>query len=189
MKALLIFLALLLTSPVPVHADGNITIHRFQVSAPDASGWYPAISTFGSFQVSLPLPFNDFTTHAQDPNVGPIDMHTVGCKSSDGYAYSVNEMPISGKMKNPNLDEIAELIKSNKGNKVTGIDESTYAGFATISFEVIGPNSSAFMRYIRTKNSLLSLTLEYPKGSRDLAERMMQRFFASLQWKSPAAIK
>jgi hypothetical protein len=185
MKTLFVFfMALFFVLPVVAQENSNITLHRIQAAERDASGWYPAISTYGTFRISLPLPFNDFTVHAKDTNNGQIDMQIVGCKSSDGYTFTVIEMPIFQKTKISDLETIVEKFKGDRKNTVAGVDNSSYAGFSTISFEVAGPNSGAFMRYINANNSLMMVTLEYPKGGRDSAIKMKARFFDSVQWKS-----
>jgi hypothetical protein len=188
MVRLTVLIFLLLTSVAFAQQKPEIQMHRTQVADRDKSGWYPAVSTLGSFKASLPLPFNDFTIKANDPKVGVIVTHAVGCKSSDGFKLSITEMQIGSKMESPDLDAIVDNLKG-KGNKVTDVDRSPYLGFEVISFAVSASNGGAFMKYIKTKNSLLSATLEYPAGGRESAIKLKSRFFDSIQFKPAGGMK
>ena len=50
----------------------QMEMHRMQAETPGVSGWYLGESTYGSFVVQLPIPFNDFTVSAHDPKLGTI---------------------------------------------------------------------------------------------------------------------
>lgn len=63
-------------------------MHRLQATTADASGWYLAAATKGTFSVLIPLPFNDFSVADDDPAAGGVITHTVGAKSSEGIKFS-----------------------------------------------------------------------------------------------------
>jgi len=66
-------------------AEPKLEMHRVGVNAGDGSGWYPAVSTKGSFSILLPIPFNDFTT--SDSDTDQVS-HVVGGKSSEGIKFT-----------------------------------------------------------------------------------------------------
>ena len=73
MKILFTLMVLFVAIPtIAVGTEPPVKMYRYQVSVKDESGWYPAISTGGSFKAIMPLPFNDFSIKAKDPNVDNI---------------------------------------------------------------------------------------------------------------------
>jgi len=51
-------------------AEPKVEMHRLGVNVDDGSGWYPAVSTKGSFSILMPIPFNDFMT--RDPGTDEV---------------------------------------------------------------------------------------------------------------------
>src|SRR5262245_37181437 len=143
----------------------KLEMHRAGVSVDDGSGWYPAVSTKGSFSVRLPIPFNDFTI-ALDPSTGEVS-HVVGGKSSEGIKFSAVEVPVSAKTPT-DLATIPKTFSADPANKVSDVSRATKDGMDTLSFSVTGPASSAQVRYIRTTGALYTLTIEYPNAYREV---------------------
>jgi hypothetical protein len=176
MSALLL-IALLLW-PLPVEAEQpKLEMHRLGVNVGDGSGWYLARSTKGSFSVRLPIPFNDFTTY--DASTGSASF-VVGGKSSEGVKFAAVETLITAAT--ADLDSIPKPFASNPSNKVSNVTRNTRDGVDTLSFAVDGPSSGGYFRYIRTKERMYILTIEYPEAHRDLAAASKEKFFASFEF-------
>ena len=155
----------------------KLEMHRVGVDVGDGSGWYLAKSTKGSFAVRLPIPFNDFTTY--DAGTG-VANHVVGGKSSEGVKFSAIEVPITAAT--ASLDSIPKSFASNPANKVSNVASSTHDGIDTLSFSVDGPSSGGYFRYIRTKERMYMLIVEYPKAYRELATASKDKFLASFEF-------
>lgn len=171
---------LLITLPLgslPVEAEQpKLEMHRVGVNVGDGSGWYLAKSTKGSFSVRLPIPFNDFTTY--DASTGSAN-YVVGGKSSEGVKFAAVEAPITAAT--ADLESIPKSFASNPSNKVSNVARNMRDGADTLSFAVDGPNSGGYFRYVRTKERIYILTIEYPKAYRDLATASKDKFFASFE--------
>lgn len=162
---------------LPVEAQQpKLEMHRLGVNVGDGSGWYLARSTKGSFSVRLPIPFNDFTTY--DAGTGNA-IHVVGGKSSEGIKFAAVEAPITAAT--ADLENIPKSFASNPSNKVSDVARDVRDGVDTLSFAVNGPASGGYFRYIRTKERMYTLTIEYPNAYRELATTTKARFLASFE--------
>jgi hypothetical protein len=179
MRALtIVLLAVALTlGALPVEAQQpKLEMHRAGVNVSDGSGWYLAKSTKGSFSVRLPIPFNDFTTY--DTGTGSAS-HVVGGKSSEGIKFAAFERPITAAT--ADFESIPKSFASNPSNKVSDVTRNMRDGVDTLSFAVDGPSSGGYFRYIRAKERMYMLVIEYPKAYRELATANKDKFFASFE--------
>jgi hypothetical protein len=174
--ALLSLTLMVFTSAI---AAPKLEMHRVGVNASDGSGWYPAVSTEGSFSILLPIPFNDFTT--RDPETSEVT-HVVGAKSSEGIKFTAVELPVTAKTP-ADLAAIRESFSSNPANKVFDVETNTRDGIDELSFSVANSATTAHLRYIRTKDALYILTIECPNAYRDLVAGKKDKFFASFRLK------
>jgi hypothetical protein len=162
----------------------QMEMHRLQVQTPSGSDWYLAESTHGSFSVLIPIPFNDFTVTENDPHLGTIKTYTVGAKSAEGIKFSATETPIIPNRTPDRLDELPQKLAS-RCQKVSEIVEAAFSGWSSISFAVSGTETGAYLRYVKTQNSLFVVILEYPNTYRSEAAALKSRFLDSLQIKTP----
>jgi hypothetical protein len=158
----------------------QMQMHRLQATDKDASGWYLAKSTGGSFSILLPIPFNDFTITTDDPKVGKVKAFVVGGKSSEGVKFSAMEAPIVDPKAAANVETMADGFRQ-PGNTVSNVDTSPFAGFPSVAFSVEGPTSGAHMRYVKTPKSMFAIILEYPMEQKSAAEGFRGRFLSSLK--------
>ena len=106
-------LSLTLIVSTSATAEPKLEMHRVGVNADDGSGWYPAVSSKGSFSILLPIPFNDFTT--RDPGTDEVS-HVVGGKSSEGIKFTAVELPVRAKTP-ADLAAIPKSFSSNPANQ------------------------------------------------------------------------
>lgn len=165
-------------------AKPQMEMHRLQATTPGDSDWYLAESTHGSFSVLLPIPFNDFTLTATDPKSGTIKTYTVGAQSAEGMKFSATEMPIIPGKPPPDFDQIPQTF-ARDGQQVSNVVKAAFSGWPSISLSVVGPQSGAYMRYVRTGGSVITLILEYPAAHRSEAALLKSRFLDSLKIKTP----
>lgn len=156
----------------------KLEMHRVGVSADDGSGWHAATSTKGGFSISVPIPFNDFTTH--DARTGEAS-HAIGGKSSEGIKFVAVEVPVTAKT--PDLGTIPKSFSSSRANKVSDVSRHTKDGADTISFSVDGPASGAHFRYLKVGGALYTLSIEFPNAYREAAATMKDKFFGSFKLK------
>jgi hypothetical protein len=161
-------------------AQPKLEMHRAGVSADDGSGWHLAVSSKGSFSVRLPIPFNDFTI--VDPGTGETT-YVVGGKSSEGIKFSVAELPARGS-KPKDMATILESFSSKPANKVSDVSRNSGNDADVLSFSVVNATSTAHIRYIQTKGSLYTLTIECPAAYRDLVAANKDKFFESFKLKA-----
>lgn len=171
--------ALALIVSTSATAEPKLEMHRVGVNVDDGSGWYPAVSTKGSFSILLPIPFNDFTT--RDPGTGEVS-HVVGGKSSEGIKFMAVETPVTAKTP-VDLAAIPKSFSSNPANKVSDVSRNTKDDVDNLSFSVANSATTAHIRYIRMKGTLYVLTIEYPNAHRDVVAEKKDKFFGSFKLK------
>jgi hypothetical protein len=179
--ALRLALPLVVLPGVAAHAQQpKLEMHRAGVDSKDASGWYPAASTKGSFSVRMPIPFNDFTVRSSDPKTGEEVTHVIGGKSSEGIKLSAVEIPASDK-KAPTLDKILADFSAKPGSKVSDVQRAAKGDVDTLSLSISGAQTSTHTRIIKTKAATYVLTVEFPNAHRDDVAAIREEFFGSFK--------
>jgi hypothetical protein len=173
-------LALALVASTAATAEPKLEMHRLGVTIDDGSGWYPAVSTKGSFSVLMPIPFNDFMTG--DPGADDT-IHGIGGKSSEGIKFTAVEMPVMAKTP-VDLAAIPKSFTSNAANQVSDVSRTTRDDVDSLSFSVANATTTAHMRYIKMKDALYTLTIECPNAYRDLVAERKDKFFESFKLKA-----
>jgi hypothetical protein len=179
--ALVLPLALVMLPSLAARAQQpKLEMHRAGVDSKDPSGWHLAVSTRGSFSVRMPIPFNDFTVRSTDPKTGEELTHVIGGKSAEGIKLSAVEMPASAKSA-PSLEKMLADFSAKPGNKVSDVQRATKGDVDTLSFSVNGTQTSAHVRYIKTKSATYSLIIEFPNAHRDDVAGVREGFFSSFK--------
>ena len=165
-------------------AAPKMKMHRLQATTADASGWYLAAANKGNFSVLIPLPFNDFSVTDHDPKAGSVTTHTVGAKSSEGIKFSATQSPI---VEGRSITDPAALPKQfeKPGQTVADIDSAAYAGHPSVAFSVKGPATGAYVRCVKTTESVILLILEFPNVHAKAAEEFKNTFLSSLEITPP----
>jgi hypothetical protein len=161
----------------------KLEMHRAGVVSKDPSGWHLAVSTKGSFSVRMPIPFNDFTVRSDDPKTGEEITHVIGGKSTEGIRVSAVEMPASAKSA-PSLEKILADFSAKPGNKISDVQRVAKGDVDTLSFFVSGAQTSALVRYIKTKSATYALTVEFPNAHRNDVAGIREEFFGSFKTKT-----
>src|SRR5215470_9166829 len=179
--ALLLPLAIIMLPGVAARAQQpKLEMHRTGVDTKDPSGWHLAVSTKGSFSVRMPIPFNDFTVRSTDSKAGEELTHVIGGKSAEGIKLSAVEVPASTKP-SPSLDKILADFSAKPGNKVSDVQRASKDDGDTLSFSVNGAQTSAYIRYIKTKSAMYSLIIEFPNAHRGDVDGIRTEFFDSFK--------
>jgi len=182
--ALFLPLALVMLPAVAARAQQpKLEMHRTGVVGTDPSGWHLAVSTKGSFSVRMPIPFNDLTVRSTDAKTGEEVTHVIGGKSTEGIKLSAVEMPASAKSA-PSLEKILADFSAKPGNKVSDVQRAAKGDADTLSFSVSGTQTSAHVRYIKTKSAMYSLTVEFPNAHRNDVVGVREEFFGSFKTKT-----
>jgi hypothetical protein len=180
-----LFLPLVLVTLPDVAARAQqpkLEMHRAGVDSKDPSGWHLAVSTKGSFSIRMPIPFNDFTVRSTDPKTGEEVTHAIGGKSTEGIKLTAVETPASASAKSaPGLDKILADFSAKPGNKVSDVQRAAKGDVDTLSFSVSGAQTSAHIRYIKTKSATYSLIIEFPNAHRDDVAAVREEFFGSFK--------
>lgn len=116
--------------------------------------------------------------------VGAIKTYTVGAQSAEGMKFSATEMPIIPGKTPPDFDQIPQTF-ARDGQQVSDVVKAPFSGWPSISLSVVGPRSGAYMRYVRTSGSVITVILEYPAAHRSEAALFKSRFLDSLKIKTP----
>jgi hypothetical protein len=170
-------LSLALIVSTSATAEPKLEMHRVGVNVEDGSGWYPAVSTKGSFSVLLPIPFNDFTT--RNPGTDEVS-HVIGGKSSEAVKFTAVELPARTPV---DLAAIPKSFSSNPANKVSDVSRKTTDDVDNLFFSVTNPATTAHFRYIRMNGMLYILTIEYPTAYRNVVAEKKDKFFGSFKLK------
>jgi len=179
--ALVLPLALVALPGVVAQAQQpKLEMHRAGVDSKDPSGWHLAVSPKGSFSVRMPIPLNDFTIRSSDPKTGEEVTHVIGGKSTEGIKLSVVEIPASAKSA-PTLDKILADFSAKPGSKVSDVQRAAKGDVDTLSFSISGAQTSAHVRYVKTKSATYSLTIEFPNAHRDDVAGIREEFFGSFK--------
>ena len=184
-----LFALFLLPAPVMLPAiaaraqQPKLEMHRAGVVTKDPSGWHLAVSTKGSFSVRMPIPFNDFTVRSTGPTTGEEVTHVIGGKSTEGIRMSAVEIPALAKSAT-SLEKILADFSAKPGNKVSDVQRAAKGDVDTLSFSVSGAQTSAHVRYIKTKSATYSLTIEFPNAHRNDVAGIREEFFGSFKIKT-----
>jgi hypothetical protein len=179
--ALLLPLALImLPGAAALAQQPKLEMHRSGVYSKDPSGWHLAVSTKGSFSIRMPIPFNDFSIRSGDPKAGEEVTHVIGGKSAEGIKVSAVEIPASAKPA-PSLDKMLADFSAKPGNKIADVQRASKGDADTLSFAVSGAQTSAYIRYIKTKTATYSLIIEFPNAHRDDVDGIREEFFGSFK--------
>ena len=161
----------------------RLEMHRTAVNEPDASGWHLAVSSKGGFSVRMPIPFNDFSVHSTDSNIGDVVVHAIGAKSSEGIKFTVTENPFTPRSKVPDIGTMPDDI-GRSGSKISEVRRKTEGDLDSVSFTATGTATSAYMRTIKTPKALYTLILEFPNAQREVATDLKDPFFDSFKLKN-----
>jgi len=176
--ALVLPLALVALLGAAVRAQQpKLEMHRTGVDSNDGSGWHLAVSTKGSFSIRMPIPFNDFTVRSADPKTGEEVTHAIGARSAEGIKFSAVEIAKGA----ANLDKVLAEFSAKRDAKVSDVKRATQGGADTLAFSVTGAQTSAHMRYIKTKTATYSLIIEFPNAHRADVAAIKDEFFGSLK--------
>jgi hypothetical protein len=179
--ALLSALAIIIVPGAVAQAQQpKLEMHRTGVDSKDPSGWHLAVSTKGSFSVRMPIPFNDFTVRSTDPKAGEEVTHVIGGKSVEGIKVSAVEVPASTKP-SPSLDKILADFSAKPGSKVSDVQRANKGDVDTLTFSVSATQTSAYIRYIKTKSAIYSLIIEFPNAHRGDVDGIREEFFDSFK--------
>jgi hypothetical protein len=179
--ALFLPLALVMLPGVAARAQQpKLEMHRAGVDSKDPSGWHLAVSTKGAFSVRMPIPFNDFTVRSTDPKTGEDVTHVIGGKSSEGIKLSAVEMPASAKSA-LSLEKILADFSAKPGSKVSDVQRAAKGDVDILSFTLSGAQTSAHVRYVKTKSATYALTIEFPNAHRDDVAAIREEFFGSFK--------
>jgi hypothetical protein len=66
---------------------------------------------------------------------------------------------------------------------VSDVSRNTTDEVDSVSFSVASPATTAHIRYIKMKDTLYTLTIEYPNAYRDLVAERKDKFFESFKLK------
>tara|TARA_R110001583_G_scaffold98012_1_gene242889 strand:- start:1540 stop:2133 length:594 start_codon:yes stop_codon:yes gene_type:complete len=169
-------LALCLIPVSHLLAETGIQMHRTLVSETDASGWYPAVSTYGEFSVLLPLPFNDFSV-PRDGDSDVLRFDAVSGKSIEGIKFVVMRSFYEN-------NEIAKNYFSNSTDGKTFPNSepmlTQYQTYDAVDTEVRRNLTSFFHRAIQVDNSIVSLIVEWPNEYESSIKPLAARFLDSL---------
>ena len=108
-------------------------VHRLRAGTPNKEGLYEARSTEGPFQVTMPLPFNDYTIEGKTDAGQEFSTHAISSRTVEGVDFLVLESSrISGKSQSADAvlkDFIAGF--KNGDNTLSGEKFFKYAGYPT----------------------------------------------------------
>lgn len=178
-----VYLAAAVVQNFGKHADKNtgLVMHQTQAGKPNDTGWYEAKSTEGHFAVSLPIPFNDFTTINEDEDGNPAKAFVIGSKSAEGFKFSAVEI----QKNNPNPKEAVQAFasgyKSEPSIKVTGEDFFDYQGHPAAQLRLTTGSMSGVTRFIALTEKNYLLTVEYPSKKDEEVSPLVEPFLDSLK--------
>jgi len=180
MKKQISFVVFLLVVFFPVLLAAQVKTYRIQDTTRDKSGWYFAKSTEGHFSVAIPMPFNDFTVSVEDAKGETVKSYSVGSKTNDGIKFVVTEAPYINGVTDPNLDSLVKGF-STKGNVIENVVNEQIAGFPAVTLFVIRKQDGAYIAWVKTTNSLITMIIEFPISFKTTIDQYTKTFFYSLK--------
>lgn len=157
----------------------GMTIHRNHAGVKDASGWYPAKSTNGSFGVRMPVQFVDFSSAGGEEDV--TGTWAVGAKTSEGIkflamrvAYGAGEVTAKRKFKG---FQDGTLGDGRQASKVTALTVQSHP-----AVDLVFENGSyrAWFRAVLSGRDLILLSIEEPRQYDKVVEPLVGPFLESL---------
>ncbi len=158
----------------------ELVMHRELAETKHESGWFEAVSTEGSFSILIPLPFNDYTITVVDSNIGEMKTFGIGSRSTEGCVFSINEMRKTERMNEIDLQSLVDDFEK-KGSLVTEVRSTSYQLYPSVFFRAERSNGGAFVQYVNTPSSLITVILEYPESMYEEMDSLKETFFTSLK--------
>jgi len=175
MKSL--FVLCLLTFPLACQQDKSArTMHRIQSGTPDSTGWITADSSKGHFSVRVPIPFNDFTVEETDPSVPAAQVHTVGCKSSEGIKFIASKITYKEKGYASSF-----FAKAKSESTPPTISIIPVSGYPFADSHKNTSSSCAIQRVVLAGEFVFLLVAEWPNSQESLAKPLAKQFLESLK--------
>ena len=172
---------MLMVQHIAASADPNVELHRKWVEEKNADGWYPAKSTKGSFSIVSPIPFNDYTITANDPNIGLLTIHGIGSKNNDGYEFGALETERADKGSELDLQPIVENIAKKLDAPLPDI-VFQQVGEEKLGFaELRGKNRSVMMRISSTPHSIFNVMCDFPTIQENTAKDLCAEYISSFR--------
>lgn len=162
-------------------AEPRLELHRKWVEEKDTDGLYPAVSTKGHFSIVSPIPFNDYTIIADDPNVGQLVLHGLGSKSTDGYEFGAIETEMNDKTESPDISALIDGVAKKFGEDISPFKIEKMGDEEFAFAEIIGAQRSAFARVSKTSRSTFAVVCEYPTEQRDTAKDLCSDYLSSFR--------
>jgi hypothetical protein len=158
----------------------GMTMHRVQAGELDSAGWALARSTEGSFSISLPCKFNDYTFDAAKGNLPKQPMYMVGCQLPNGLRYAANRATIiDGKEAAEKL--FSDFSFDNTAVKIISSVQGLHNGLQFKQLSVSQNSRCAEIRMLRAGENNILLTVETITGECFDFKKDAQRFFDSLE--------
>lgn len=140
-----------------------------------------ARATKGSFSVRMPIAFNDYTVRVEDGTIGPIVMHVVAGRSSDGFEVGAQEVERTPRMRKPELRGIVAGLARKRGAPEPAV-EITREGEDESALAILeAPGERAYLRLVRTPRGVFTLTCTFPNALRGSADRECTDYLRSFE--------
>src|ERR1051325_9414530 len=126
-------------------AKADIKMHRIVATNAGDGGWYLAESTYGSFSVQMPIPFNDFTITAGGSNSLVVSTHVVGAQSAEGLKFSATQAPVPFGKPAPDFDGLVKDF-AKEGQEVSDVMKIQFMGYPSMTLSASGLTTGGYIR-------------------------------------------
>jgi hypothetical protein len=165
--------------PPDIKLPPGMTMHRFQVGEPDATGWMLAASTEGGFSVRVPLTFNDLTVEESDPNAPMLRLFSVGAISQERIKFVATRTTYRKGAESARFF----FARAEKGEGLPGLESITLrqvGGRRAVDHVLKRPSDVAFQRTVLLDADLIIMIIESPRNLEAPARQFVTPFFDSL---------
>lgn len=176
------------TSLGPVPPPGSLyppgmVVHQHNAGTPDSEGWCKGESTEGNFSVEVPGVYDDYTLVTDTTPGNKVTIYGVGATVDNLGSFTVQEEKRPANLPYLTLEQFEEQEKPflNGKPKKFMVD-----GFEGIELEIANAPNGKYMRYLRLRNSTITMTLEFPPEKSTQAAELARRFLDSLKLQKSA---
>lgn len=160
------------------HAAVTKVPHRTAACEKAKDGWCTASASDGSFRVSMPMPFNEFTL--LEPGAFVPRTLAMGCGTTDGIRFMAARTFYTGgaAAARSTFDKIG--VDDGKLGKVVSLKHGKVDGHDAVDFVAESDQGRLHMRTVLLGDSMIGLTAFMPPGADARYPGAVDQFIESL---------
>ena len=166
------------TLPLGHSFPPGMIVHRHNAGTLGADGWCEGDSTRGNFSVEVPGTYDDYTLETGEETGNKVTIYGVGATIDNSLSFTVHQEVRPANLPYPSPEELEEQEKPLLQGKPR---KFMLDGIQGVELQTANAGHGKYTRYLRLRNSSITMTLEFPPEKSIQAAELAERFLNSLK--------